>query len=144
MERRTHYQHLTRRTIVWVALTALTGACVPPAQIPPPAPPPTPALSEEEIAPVERLDVAIIDFHEAPSPDRKTVMVAGTLVNRGTRATRVVHVRVEALDKDGGVVVSADPAPSTQSIAPGTTAMFAAVFENRPEIDRYHAEAMSR
>ena len=101
-------------------------------------------LTEEQIAPDERLDVAIIDFHETPSPDRKTVMVTGTLVNRGTRATRVVHVHVEALDKDGAVVVSADPAPSTQSIAPGTTATFAAVFEDRPEIDRYHAEAISR
>ena len=117
---------------------------MPPALIAPPAPPPAPVLSEEEIAPVETVDIAIIDFQETRSPDRTTVTVAGTLVNRGTRATHVVHVRVEALNKDGAVVVSAEPAPSTQSIAPGTTASFAAVFDNRPDIDRYHAEAMSR
>jgi len=132
------------RALISGALSIAASACVPPATMPPPAPPPTPVLTEEQIAPVERLDVAIIDFHETPSPDRKTVMVTGTLVNRGTRATRVVHVHVEALDKDGAVVVSADPDPSTQSIAPGTTATFVAVFENHPEIDRYHAEAMSR
>ena len=144
MEPRTHQSHLTRRTIGWVALTLVASACVPPAQLPPPAPPPTPALSEEEIAPVDRLDVAIIDFYETRSPDGKTVTVAGTLVNRGTRATRVVHVRVEALGTDGAVVASAEPAPSTQSIVPGATGTFSAVFENRPDIDRYHAEAMSR
>ena len=144
MKQSAQQRRLTRRTLISVALSTVVSACVPPAHIPPPAPPPTPALSEEEIAPVERLDVAIIDFHETRSPDRTTVTVTGTLVNRGTRATRVVQIRVEALDKDGAVVVSADPAPSTQSIAPGTTATFAAVFENRPDIDRYHAEAMSR
>jgi hypothetical protein len=144
VERRTHHRHLTRRTIVWVALTFVASACVPPVQIPPPVPPPTPALTEEEIAPIERLDVAIIDFYETRSPDRKTVTVTGTLINRGTRATRVVHVRVEALSTDGAVVASTDPAPSTQSIVPGATATFSSVFENRPDIDRYHAEAMSR
>lgn len=119
-------------------------SCVPPAPLTPAAAPPTPALSEEAIAPAERLDVAIIDFHETPSADRKTVTVTGTLVNRGTRATRQVHVHVEALDKGGAVVVSADPVPSTQLIAPGSTSTFSVTFENRPEIDRYHAEAISR
>jgi hypothetical protein len=138
------HRHFTQRPLVSGALIVAVSGCVPPAQIPPPAPPPTPVLTEEQIAPVERLDVAIIDFHETPNPDRKTVMVTGTLVNRGTRATRVVRVHVEALNKDGVVVVGADPTPSTQSIAPGTTATFAAEFENRPEIDRYHAEALSR
>ena len=119
-------------------------SCVPPAPVTRPATPPTPTLSEEAIAPAERLDVAIIDFHETPGPDRKTVTVTGTLVNRGTRTTRQVHVHVEALDKGGAVLVSADPVPSTQLIAPGSTSTFAVTFENRPEIDRYHAEAISR
>jgi hypothetical protein len=65
-------------------------------------------------------------------------------VNRGTRATRQVRVHVEALDKGGAIVVSADPVPSTQLIAPGSTSVFAVTFENRPEIDSYHAEAISR
>ena len=132
------------RTFSLVALAGAVASCVPPAPITPPAPPPTPVLTEEEIQPGGRLDVAIIDFHETPSSDRKTVAVTGTLVNRGTRTTQRVHVHVEALDKDGAVVVSADLLPSTQLIAPGSTSTFAVTFENRPEIDRYHAEAVSR
>lgn len=119
-------------------------ACVPPAPVAPPAPPPTPAFSEEQLKPPERLDVAIIDFKETPSAERGTVLVTGTLVNRGTRTTSDVRVHVEALDKTGAVVASVSPVPSTQLIAPGSTASFSATFENRPEIDRYHAEAISR
>jgi hypothetical protein len=127
-----------------VAIGSAVASCVPPAPVTPPAVSPTPAFSEESLAPPERLDVAIIDFHETPGPDRKTVTVTGTLVNRGTRATRQVRVHVEALDKEGAVVVSANPVPSTELIAPGATSTFAVTFESRPEIDRYHAEAISR
>jgi hypothetical protein len=134
---------ITGRALV-VAIGSAVTACVPPAPLPPPAAPPTPALSEEPLAPPERLDVAIIDFHEAPSPDHKTVTVTGTLVNRGTRTTNSVHVHVEALDKSGAAVASVNPVPSTQLIAPGSTASFSVTFENRPDIDRYHAEAVSR
>ncbi len=133
-----------RQAAVGLCAAVLLSGCVPPAPVTPPAPLPTPGLSEEEIKPPERLDVAIIDFTEAPSADRATVQVSGTLVNRGTRATREVHVHVEALDKSGAVVVSTNPVPSTQLIAPGATATFSATFENRPDIDRYHAEAISR
>ncbi len=131
----------------WVrgmAVAIIAASCVPAAPPTPPAAPPPPVFSEEVIKPPERLDVAIIDFHETPGPDRKTVTVTGTLVNRGTRSTRQVRVHVEALDKAGAVVVSADPIPSTQLIAPGSTSTFAVTFESRPEIDRYHAEAISR
>jgi hypothetical protein len=132
------------RALSGFAFSLVATACVPPAPVTPPAPRPTPVLSEEEISPPQRLDVAIIDFHETPSADRKTVTVTGTLVNRGTRTTNQVRVHVEALDKNGVAVLSADPVPSTQLIAPDSTATFSALFENRPEIDRYHAEAISR
>lgn len=131
-----------------VLLTPLAAmamlSCVSPAPVTPPPPPPARAFAEEEIKPEERLDVEIIDLHETPSPDRKTVMVTGTLLNRGTRATREIHLHVEALDKDGAVVVSANPSPSTQRIAPTSTGTFTVMFENRPDIDRYHVEAISR
>lgn len=135
---------IARSLPCWIVVASFLISCVPPAPVTPPAAPPTPALSEETIAPPERLDVAIIDFHEAPSADHKAVTVTGTLVNRGTRTTSSVHVHVEALDKGGAVVASVNPVPSTQLIAPGSTASFSATFENRPEIDRYHAEAISR
>lgn len=133
-----------RVTLCLAGLVFGAAACVPPATIPPPAPPPARAFSEEEITPPERLDVVIIDFNETPNADRTTVQVSGTLVNRGTRATHDVHVHVEALDKNGAVVMSTNPVPSTQLIAPGATATFSVTFENRPDIDRYHAEAISR
>lgn len=94
--------------------------------------------------PVEKLEMAIADLTETPSLDRKTVTVTGTLVNRGARATRELYVHVEALDRNGAVVLSADPVPSTKAIAPGATGSFSVTFENRPDVDRYHVEAIGR
>lgn len=140
---RVQYSKLLRALLL-PALAVAMAACVPPAPVAPQAPPPTPILSEEIIAPPERLDTAIIDFHETRNPNGQTVTVSGTLVNRGTRTTSAVQVHVEALNKDGAVVASTNPVPSTQLIAPGSTATFSATFESRPAIDRYHAEAISR
>lgn len=125
---------------------AVMAGCVPKAAAPPPpiAPAPPPPIQEEEIKAAEKPNVAIIDLNETASPDRALVQLRGTLVNRGTRATREISVHVEALDKDGAVIVSADSDPSTESIAPGSTATFAVIFENRPGIDHYHVEAISR
>jgi hypothetical protein len=125
---------------VWV--TACAAPPAPPPQPPPPVPPAP--IYEEEIKPVETLKLDILDLNEVPSADRKTVTVTGTLINRGTRTTREVYVHVEALDKDGAVVVSTDPDSSTQTIAPDSTATFSAMFENRADIDRYHVEAIGR
>jgi hypothetical protein len=144
VKRKRHYPPLAWRDLGWLVVAIVATSCVPPAPVTPPAPPPTPALTEEQIQPTERLDVQIIDFHETPSPDHKTDTVTGTLVNRGTRATREVRVHVEALDKNGAAVSSTNPAPSTQVIAPGATATFSATFEGRADVDRYHAEAISR
>jgi hypothetical protein len=136
---------MTRHVLMLFAIGPIWGVCcVPPAPLSPP-PPPTPRpIYEEAIQPVETLEIAIVDLNESRSPDGKTVTVTGTLVNRGTRATREVNVHVEALDKGGAVIDSADPAPSTNRIAPDSTATFSVTFESRPDIDRYHAEAISR
>jgi hypothetical protein len=126
--------------MVWAAACAPPPA--PPPQPPPPAPPPP--IYEEELKPVETLKLDILDLNEIPSADRRAVTVTGTLVNRGTRTSREVYVHIEALDKDGAVVVSADPDPSTQTLAPDSTATFSVTFENRAAIDRYHVEAIGR
>ena len=133
------------RCCCFTLASALLAACTPPA-LPPALPPPAPPLPiyEEDIAPVQKPDVAIIDVNETPSHDKKTVIVSGVLVNRGTRATREVYVHVEALDRDGAVLVSADSEPSTEAIAPGATGRFSVTFENRADVDRYHVEAISR
>jgi len=121
------------------------GACAAPAPPAPlPLPTPTPPLVEEELMPIERPKIEILDFTETPSTDRKVVTLVGTLVNHGTRATRAVYVHVEALNTDGGVVLSADSEPSTETIAPGATGRFTVTIENRTDVDRYHIEAISR
>ena len=53
-------------------------------------------------------------------------------------------VHVEGRDKNGQVVATADPAPTTQHIEPGSSTTFSATFDRRPEIDEWHAEATSR
>jgi hypothetical protein len=120
-------------------------ACTPPAPAPPPPPvAATPPLSEEEIKPLERPNIAITDLDETAGPDGKTVTVSGMLVNRGRGATREVYVHVEALNRDGAVVQFADSEASTELIQSGSTAAFSVKLENRPDIDRYHVEAVSR
>jgi len=128
-----------------VLASALVSACIPPA--PPPAPARAAAplpISEEDITPVQKPEIAIIDVNETAGPDKKTVIVSGVLVNRGTGATRQIYVHVEALDRNGAVLVSADSEPSTAAIAAGATGRFAVTFENRADVDRYHVEAISR
>ena len=115
----------------------------------PPAPPPppmlpTPALSEEELRPLERPTIVITDLDEITARDQKVVSVTGTLVNRGTGATREVYVHVEALNRDGTVVVSADSDLIRGVIPPGATTRFSVVLENCADIDRYHVEALAR
>jgi hypothetical protein len=133
------------RTIVLVCTVMLLASCAPPARPRTPlAPQPTPPIAEEVLKPVEKPKIEIADLNETPSPDRKTVTVSGTLVNRGTGPTHEVYVHVEALDTDGAVVVSADSEPSSETIQPGGTGTFSVMFENRPSIERYHVEAVTR
>jgi hypothetical protein len=133
------------RSLAMFFLLVTVLACAPPAA-PPPLPPvaPTPPLSEEEIKPIERPNIAITDLNETPSPDGKTVTVSGTLVNWGHGATREAYVHVEALNRNGAVVQSADSAPSTELIQPGSAAAFSVRLENRSDVDRYHVEAVAR
>lgn len=105
---------------------------------------PTPAVSEEDIRPVVRPNIAITDLNELPSPDGKSVTVTGTLVNRGTGPSHEVYVHVEAINRDGAVIVSADSEPTSEVIEPGSTAGFSVMLENRSDVDRYHVEAVSR
>jgi hypothetical protein len=129
-----------------ILLACVATACVTPAPLPTAAstPAPPPPIQEEAITPAGTVRLDIIDFAGTPSADHKTVVVGGTLVNNGTRATREISVRVDALDRGGAAIMSADAKPSTQVIAPGATATFSVRFEKRPGIDSYHAEAIAR
>lgn len=135
---------LTKATLLLALLQ--TTACTPRVMstAPPPPPPPTPVLEEEPLRPIERPDVAITDVNEISSPDGKTVTVTGTLINRGTGPTREVSTAIAALDKNGVVLMSARVDPTPPSIAAEGTASFSATFANRPDIDRYRVEVISR
>ena len=94
--------------------------------------------------PAERPQILITDLSETPSADHRRVTLNGTLENRGAAPTHEIFVHVEALDRDGAVVLSTDSDPSSPIIAPESTSRFAATFENRADIDHYHVEAISR
>jgi len=101
-------------------------------------------MLEEEIKPLEMIDIGIGDVAETPRTDHRSVTVSGTLVNHGTRATREVVVRVEALDKNGVVLLSTHAESDTQTIAPNGTAHFSAILTDRADVDRYHVVAIAR
>lgn len=124
---------------LWVAGCTQLAPPSAPARAAPPLP-----IYEEEIKTLQKPDVAIIDLNEIPSADKKTVTVSGVLVNRGTGPTREVYVHVEALNRDGAVLVSADSEPSSEAILAAGTGRFSVTFENRADADRYHVEAISR
>ncbi len=125
------------------AVSTCVTSCAPSAPLVPAAVP-TPAVSEEALRAEERPDIAIIDLDETVGPDQHVVTVTGTLVNRGTGATRALFVRVEALNRDGAVVARADAEPTVGVIPPGATARFSVLLENRGDVDRYHVEALAR
>jgi len=134
---------MKRRNLLWM-MAGLLLSCTPPAPNQPPPLLPTPQISEEEIRPPRMLQLAILNLDEQPSGDRRSVTLTGTILNRGERATRQVYVHVDALNRDGAIVLSSDLPPSTERIAPGGTGSFSATFDNRPEIDHYHVEAVAR
>ena len=101
-------------------------------------------MAEERIKALEKPNIAVLDVNEILSGDRKAVTVVGTLINRGTRATRDIVVHVEALDKNGVVLMSTDSDPDPIAIPPGATGSFSVSFQNRNDVDRYHVEAIAR
>lgn len=138
------------RRVRWVALAPLllTAACLrEPRREPLPPPPPVPTgIYYEEALPAPRFTkIEIIDISETPSADGARITVAGTLINRGTTATTEVSITVTALDRDDRPVLRLSAVPETNRIAAdGGTTRFAAVLDNRPEVTRYHVEAVAR
>jgi len=135
-----------RAWTVAILIWSLSGCLRSP--VPRPAsPPPTPApavLHEDALPPPERLELQISNWEETPSPDRRHVTLTGRLTNRGDRTTHDVSVTIQALDAQDAVVLSVNATPSTNAIAPDGTATFAVTVDNRPEVARYHVEALAR
>jgi len=133
-----------------LALLLLAG-CLRDPELPPPPPPvlpvpPTPSLTlEEDLQPDPTVRIEIIDLRDEVNSASKRITLTGTLVNRGTRATSQVSVKVSALDEQGLTVVSVAALPSTDRIPPdGGTARFTAEIDHHPAIRSYHVEAVAR
>lgn len=132
-----------RRRLAAALLAGSVWGCRQPAPPPPPQPPPARAFSVEELPASTRVDLVIADLAEMLSEDKVEVIVSGSVVNRGTRPTNSVHVRVRALDRNGAALREAQVTPSSERIPPGGgTARFSAVFPNDPAVVDYHIEAI--
>lgn len=135
----------------WVAFLAgafvLLPACRKPAPVPlPPAWTPAAGIYyEEELRAVQQVRVAITDLKETVSADERQVIITGTLVNRGSRPTSGVSVKVSGLDLTNRPVISVYGAPATSQIAAdGGITTFTATLDNRPDVIRYHVEAIAK
>lgn len=132
-----------RSIIAACVLLCVAAACRPTVTLPPPAPTPTIALSSEDLPATTRVELAIGDLSELASEDKVEVVVSGLVVNRGSRPTTSVKVRVRALDRDGLTLREATVTPSNEIIQPeGGSARFSVVFPNDPAVLDYHVEAI--
>lgn len=137
-----------RRVALLVVLMFAPGCIREPEPPPPPAAMPAPpahSLAEENLQPDPTVRIEIIDLKDSQDPQTKRVTVTGVLINRGTKATAQVQVKLRALDEHGDTVLSIAAVPSTDHIAAdGGTARFSAEFDASPAIRSYHVEALAR
>jgi hypothetical protein len=115
-----------------------------PVRLPPPPTPEPGIYYEEELRPAQPLRIEILDLQQQPGVEPGTVLLVGTLINRGERASTDLSVKIDALDEADQTVFTAPAAPSRQRVEPDTTATFRAIVEDRPEVRRYHVEAIAR
>src|SRR6185295_11224181 len=100
--------------VLWVTALLASGciACRPPRRLPPPPAASAAALSTEDLPATTRVELAIAELSEIASDDKVEVVVSGLVVNRGTRPTTSVLVRVRGIDREGLTVREATVTPS--------------------------------
>lgn len=122
------------------ALVALGCA----AQKPPPPPPSPPPLAETPLPPTGSAEFEIGPIRHTATDDDRSLIVEGTVRNRGSRASRGVRVWVSGLDANGLRVARSEVLPTPQEIPPGTAATFVARLPNDPAIRTFHVEAIGK
>jgi hypothetical protein len=125
-------------------LLVLAG-CVPrepPEPLPPPPLPAPQVLHEEEIKPIERPELVILDIEEVR--EGKRITLTGTIINRGTGPARDLQVTVRVVDVQGATLLTTAAVPGTTRLAAGATTAFTARFERPENADEYRVEAVSR
>lgn len=129
--------------ILLATMVCCNAACRPARPLPPPLPPTATSLSTEDLPATTRVELAIGDLSEVASEDKVEVILTGLVVNRGSRPTTSVKVRVRALDRNRLPVREATVTPSSEIIpADGGSARFSVVFPNDPAVVDYHIEAI--
>ena len=126
-------------------MMALLGlGCRAPKLPPPPLPTPVAGIVAEDLPPPRWLELEIVDLRETASADKSRVVVSGTLVNRGNRATKRINIRVDGLDAGGRTIISVNGVPASDRIAAdGGSTQFSAELSSDPAVDRYHVEAVA-
>ncbi|MCX8073699.1 MAG: FxLYD domain-containing protein [Candidatus Binatia bacterium] len=131
---------------VGVIVTLLLAGCVPRQ---PPEPEavvvPTPKiLVEEDIPVVERPELAIADVEEQANPQGASVVVSGTVINRGRGRARNLTVTVQVLDEAGNELLVLPAKTQVSVLEPDSSTTFHVEFQRPPGTARYHVVAQSR
>lgn len=100
---------------------------------------------EENLPAAKSTQIQITGLQQTPTDDGKHVVLTGTLVNQGTKATSQLSIRVSGLDEQNHEVQSIYAVPRSEHLAAGggmTT--FTTTVDNLPEVKSYHVEAIAK
>ena len=101
-------------------------------------------MGEENLEPVPRPRIDVLELHEIDSGDPGYESVMGTIVNSGDKDTTTLDVSVYALDRDDRILMRAPGVPESEQLrAAGGTTRFTATFARRAETYGYKVEAIA-
>ncbi len=130
-----------------LVVSSLIAGCVAPAPpepaLPPPPPPPK-ILVEEEVRPVERPELAILEVEENRGSDPQMVEVVGRVLNRGPGRARQLSVTVHVLDDQGNELASLPAQVDSDTIEPNATVGFRLLLQRPGGASRYEVVAVAR
>lgn len=135
-----------RYPIPMAIVVSMCAGCVapaPPEPPRPPEPPPPKILVEEEIRPVERPDLVILEVKEEPKSDGQ-VEVVGTVLNRGPGTARNLVVTVHLLDAGGNELAVLPAEVSRATLEANATASFRLATTRPPTTASYHVVAVAQ
>lgn len=135
---------------LWLALATvvvMSAGCVAP--VPPeparlPEPPPPKILAEEDIRPVEKPSLVILEVNEEPQSDGQTVELVGTVLNRGPGTARNLNVTVHIVDAHGNELAVLPAEVSRVTVEANGTASFRLITVRPPNTVSYHVVAVAQ
>jgi len=125
----------------------VASGCVPPAPPEPPrppAPPPPKILVEEDLRPLERPELVILDVQERPASEPDMVEVTGTILNRGNGRAAGLRVTVHVLDEHGNELAALPAEVEQDTLEANATVRFLLRMPRHPQARRYEVVAVAR